>query len=315
MPRSVALIAAALCLPALGCGGATQAEVDAGFSKLEREMRGLRDAYESQSRRLQAVQDRLEFVEDQLEARALHGPPVPQRLPVVRLTPDRAPMPAARTAPPPDAMGAMSDDVDGVMPEPAAELASGSITQADMDALDGGAPPPRRRSRRRVAVEPPANAAQAGNIGVTRLAPQPDFDGPRPPTPPVGAIDDPLVAFKAAESRYRSGDLPAAIRDFDAFVGRWPTHGYADNALYLSGRCRYARAEYAEALAIFRRVLATYPTGNQVPDALLMIGLTQDKLGRVAEGRETLARLRAIYPDTAAAREAQARLDRTPGRM
>ena len=62
-------------------------------------------------------------------------------------------------------------------------------------------------------------------------------------------------------------------------------------------------------------MLTTYPTGNQVPDALLMIGLTLDKLGRAAEGRETLARLRAMYPDTAAARQAAARLDRLPERM
>ncbi len=301
MPRLLVIMAAvAVCLPAWGCGGAKQAQVDDGFTRVQRELRGLRDAYEAQSRRLETLQDRLALVEDQLEARALHGAPVPQRLPVVRLTPERAPAP--RPAPPPV--------VSAAIPEPA----GGSITQADIDALDGG-PAPRRRARRRKAVTPPANAARAGNIGVSRIAPQPDFDAPRPPTPPAAAADDPIAAFKAAEARYRSGDLPAAIRAFDAFVARWPKHGYADNALYLSGRCRYARAEYAEALAVFRRVLTTYPTGNQVPDALLMIGLTQSRLGRVAEGRETLARLRSMYPDTSAARQAAAELDRPQGRM
>jgi len=184
-----------------------------------------------------------------------------------------------------------------------------------MEALDG--PRPQRRIGRRRAVPPPANAANAGNIGVARLAPQLDFEGPRPPSPAVApvTIDEPIAAFKAAERLYRAGDLVTAIGAFDAFVQRWPEHGYADNALYLSGRCRYARAEYPKALTTFRQVLSTYPAGNQVPDALLMIGLTQARLGRSAEGRDTLTRLQAMYPDTAAARQAAAELDRSQGRM
>ncbi len=312
MPRLAIALAAALCGPALGCGGAKQVEVDQSLTNIERELRGLRDAYEAQSRRLEVVQDRLALVEDQLEARALHGAPVPQRLPVVRLTPEPraaapvAPMPAERRAAPP-------------MPAAPREVAAGTITQADIEALDG--PAPRTRSRRRKPVPPPANAANAGNIGVARLQPQPDFEAPRraPSPAPAAAVapvaDEPIAAFKAAERLYRAGDLVTAIGAFEAFVQRWPKHGYADNALYLSGRCRYARAEYSAALGIFRRVLASYPAGNQVPDALLMIGLTQSRLGRAAEGRETLTRLQAMYPDTAAARQAAAELDRSAGRM
>lgn len=310
MPRSTLLIAIALSIPAFGCGGATRAEMDQGFGNLERELRGLRDAYEAQSRRLESVQDRLALVEDQLEARALHGAPVPQRLPVVRLSPP--PRASVAPAPAPPAL-------DPPMPAAPAEVAAGTITQADMEALDGGSRPEPRRRRRLRAVPPPANAAMAGNIGVSRLAPQRDFDDDGQPTAAPTAAEalpaGPIPAFKAAEARYRSGDLMAAIAGFDDFVQQWPTHGYADNALYLSGRCRYARAEYAAALAIFRRVLDTYPAGNQVPDALLMIGLTQSRLGRSAEGRETLARLQAMYPDTSAARQAAAELDRPQGQM
>ncbi|MCB9542876.1 MAG: tetratricopeptide repeat protein [Myxococcales bacterium] len=333
MIRALAAIAALSAAGlSTGCGGARQEALEESVAEMRRELRGLREAYETQNRRLEAISDRLALAEDHLEARALH--PLPDRLPVVRLTPsaDRA-APAARApaaytpaAPAPaaalDADRYAADDTDAAADtddgEPLiipGEQPPATITQADIDRLDGGAgamtpedddtaPRPRRRARR--PVPPPANAAFAGNIGTRPLAAQPDFDA---------AAQGPIAAYRAAEARYRAGDLTAAIQGFDAVVATWPEHGFADNALYLVGRCRYDRAEYAAALTTFRAVLTRYPTGNQVPDALLMIGLTQEKLGRAAEGRETLARLRAIYPDTAAAREAQARLDRTPGRM
>lgn len=298
------------------CGGARQDTLEESMTELRRELRGLREAYETQNRRLEAISDRLALAEDQLEARALH--PLPDRLPVVRLSPAEraAPAPAAWRAEPvdaPDEGGATRGD-GADPPIVPGEQRPATITQADIDRLDGGggyasddaAPEPRARRRARRPVPPPANAALAGNIGTRPLAPQPDFDA---------AAQGPIAAYRAAEARYRSGDLAAAIGGFEAVVATWPEHGFADNALYLVGRCRYDRAEYAAALTTFRAVLTRYPTGNQVPDALLMIGLTLDKLGRGAEGRETLARLRAMYPETAAAREAQTRLDRGPGRM
>lgn len=323
MIRALAAIAA---LSAAGlstaCGGARQDTLEESVTELRRELRGLREAYETQNRRLEAISDRLALAEDHLEARTLH--PLPDRLPVVRLTPSAGrPAPAAH-APAARAPAAAPDDdgaaePDAILAEPLiipGEQPPATITQADIDRLDGGAgamtpddddaAAPRARRRARRPVPPPANAAFAGNIGTRPLAAQPDFDA---------VAEGPIAAYRAAEARYRAGDLTAAIQGFDAVVETWPEHGFADNALYLVGRSRYDRAEYAAALTTFRAVLTRYPTGNQVPDALLMIGLTLEKLGRAAEGRETLARLRAIYPDTAAAREAGARLDRAPGRM
>ncbi|MCA9711882.1 MAG: tol-pal system protein YbgF, partial [Myxococcales bacterium] len=119
--------------------------------------------------------------------------------------------------------------------------------------------------------------------------------------------------YKRAYGLYRAGQGGAAESAFTAFVERFGTHDYADNALFWIGQVQFDEARFGAALATFHRVITEHPTGNKVPDALLMIGLTQAKLGRGAEGRETLARLRAMYPQTEAARKADDRLQ--PGKM
>ncbi|MCA9538912.1 MAG: tol-pal system protein YbgF [Myxococcales bacterium] len=299
-------VAVALCGALLGgCGGGQMQQLDSRLEEMQADLRALRDAHEAQQQRAEALADRLALVEDRLEGQALHHPaPVPTGLPVVRLRPEQ---PSA---------AAMPREVDAEPAEPVDTREPSTITQADLDALGrGGFEPSPRPGRRRGPVAPPANAAGAGNIGVMPLAAQPSFDAAAPPGVGGPEGDDPIGAFKAAQGRFRAGDLTAAVRGFERFVETWPSHGYADNALFWLGRCRYDRAEYPAALATFRKVLERYPTGNQVPDALLMIGLTLDKLGRPSEGRETLARLRAMYPETAAARQAGAELDRSTGRM
>lgn len=276
--RPAPIVAFALGALLAGCGGAQQ-QTERRLGELGTELKLLRDAVEGQNRRLEDMRDRLQLVEDQLEAQALHRGRVPQRLPVVRLAPR---------------------DED---PGPTAEEIAGAttITQDDLYALGGGARSPGGP------VEPPPNAAHAGNIGV---APVPGGGGaPSAVAPaPLPPVDDAIAQYKAAYSAYQQGDLSAAAHGFGDFVARYPKHGYADNALFLLGDCRFQRAEYAGALEAFRTVLSEHPTGNKVPDALLMIGRTLQRLGRPAEGRETLARLVAMYPDTDAAQRAASAL-------
>ncbi|MEZ4472900.1 MAG: tol-pal system protein YbgF [bacterium] len=189
-----------------------------------------------------------------------------------------------------------------------------TITQADLDALGGGpseeGDPVRRFPRQPVA--PPDNAAFAGNIGVAPIqGAARAVSRAAAPAAPTG--DDPIAAYKRAYNLYRAGQGAAAESAFAAFVERYGTHDYADNALFWIGQVQFDEARFQAALATFHRVVTEHPAGNKVPDALLMIGLTQAKLGRGAEGRETLARLRAMYPQTEAARKADARLQ--PGNM
>ena len=278
------LTVAAVAALATACGGAAQ-QTEGRVVKVDAQLSTLREAYEAQGRRLEDLRDRLQLVEDQLEAQALHGGRVPRSLPVVRLSPR------------PDAEpGPTADEI--------AEATT--ITQDQVDGLSAA-------HRSRGPVPPPDNAEHAGNIGVAPIpsAGTPPRSASAPAYPAEPPVDAAIALYKTSYAAYEAGDLTRAAAGFSEFGQLYPRHGYADNALYLLGACRFARAEYRGALDAFRAVLTEHPTGNKVPDALLMIGRTQQQLGRPAEGRETLGRLMAMYPDTEAARRASAELGPT----
>lgn len=309
-----------------GCGaGAEQQRLGDELSAARRELRIVTDALEAQRRSLQGMDDRLALLEDRVEA-AAYGAQAWRRLPMVRLEPEEQPVAA-----PEDPTGSAEE--------------SYTITQADLDAVspivesEGGGG---GRRLPRQPVEPPENAAMAGNIGVIEMPPtrrsagegrqaqvqvnersSSALDQPAQQTAAgatgrptrAGEIDPIMLSFREGRERYAQGDLGGAIQLLTAFAQRHPDHDFADNALVLVGRCRYERAEYAAALNLFRQVIERYPTGNKVPEALLMIGRTQIKLGRPAEGRETLSRLVSMYPDGEAARAAATDLDRASRRM
>ncbi len=280
---------------ALGACGAAQTQTDARAKAIDVQLAQLRDVSEAQNRRVESMKDRIALLEDRLEARAIHSrrdpaaAGIPPGLPTLRLT--RSPAREERA-------------------KVVARAERGpvtSITQREMDALDS-----RRRPARggpRTPVRPPDNAAGAGNIGVLPLPGARERARPRrgispapPPAPPIEA--GPIAAYKAATAKKKAGDLVGAIRAYRDFGARYPSHDYADNALYGLGKCRYDRAEFAGALKAFQRVVRDYATGNMTPEALFMVGLTLRKLGRPAEGRETLSRLATMYPKTRAGQRA-----------
>ena len=82
----------------------------------------------------------------------------------------------------------------------------------------------------------------------------------------------------------------------------------ADNALYWSGECRYARKEYAEAIGLFKQVLEKYPQGSKVPDALLKIGLAYISTGDKKNARVYLKKTVSQYPFTPAGTKAEKKL-------
>jgi len=278
-----------LSVPALvGAGCGAQQRLEQQVADQRARLQTLTNTYEAQNQRVEALRERVELLEDELETARLAA--TPRALPVVRLSP-----PARRDA---DASAVDAsetpDSPNQDTPDQAAPIGR-VLTQADVEAFGGGV-----SSGRRGPVPPPENAANAGNIGVARL--------PSSAAEPVAANapdPEPIGAYRAAWNQLKAGDVAAAIAGFTRFVAQWPAHSYSDNALFLVGEARLGRAETAAALAAFRRVVDEYPSGNKVPDALYMIGVTLDRMGRAAESKETLARLMSIYPETDAARRAQ----------
>jgi len=277
------LMLLATTLVGVGCGAQQRLEQQVADQRAR--LQTLTNTYEAQNQRVEALRERVELLEDELETARLAA--TPRALPVVRLSPKANPAAESETPDP--------SDEDADRGETSAAPVGRMLTQSDVDALGGGAP-----SGRRGPVPPPENAANAGNIGVARV-PVAAVDAPAASAPDP----EPIGAYRAAWNQLKAGDVPAAIAGFTRFVAQWPSHSYSDNALFLVGEARLGRAETAAALAAFRRVVDEYPSGNKVPDALYMIGVTLDRMGRAAESKETLARLVSMYPETDAARRAQ----------
>ncbi len=256
-----------------GCGA--QQRLEQQLVDQRARLQTLTEAYEAQNKRVEALRERIELLEDDLETARLAATPRP--LPVVRLKPEGAP----------------ADEEASASRDEVGDEGGKVITQADVEALGLG-------GNRRGPVEPPENAADAGNIGVSQVPTTASAQAAeRAPDP------EPIAAYRAAWNQLKAGDVPAAIAGFSRFAEKWPSHSYTDNALYLVGEARLGRAEAAAALQAFRRVVDEHPGGNKVPDALYMIGVTLDRMGRAAESRETLSRLVSMYPETDAARRAR----------
>ena len=302
-----------------GCGGPQSGGPDPTSRRLAEvntQLERFNEAYAAQKRRIDRVTERLELLEDRLEARLLHPPP---SLPVVRLTPTESRAPWSHAVAHRSETRSSPSSTPATGP-PSNEPAPAVLTQRDLDALDPGRPSSRRPEsapaeratsgrRRRKPVPPPAIAERAGNLGTVPLPGRGPRGGPAPFEATRPSQDDPVAAYKAAHALYVGGNLTYAVTALRSFVKRWPAHDYADNALFWLGECRLARAEYHAALRTFRRIIEEHPVGNKLPDALLKVGITLEKLGRRNESRDTLARLVAIYPGTDAASRASAHLD------
>lgn len=117
-----------------------------------------------------------------------------------------------------------------------------------------------------------------------------------------------IAQYDEAMSVYKDGRFAEAEKAFDAIVARYPSHDYADNALYWKGEAAYDQAHYADALAAFTEVVERYGGGNKAPDALLKIGLCYGKLGDTANAKDVLTQLIAAYPKARATKIAHDKL-------
>jgi tol-pal system protein YbgF len=115
-------------------------------------------------------------------------------------------------------------------------------------------------------------------------------------------------AYDGALEQFKSGNYPAAIASFQAFVKAYPKSPLAASALYWVGNAQYAQRDFRAAIATQRQLLATYPDSQKVPDALLNIASCQVELGDAAGARRTLEEIVAKHPTSEAAGKAKQRL-------
>jgi tol-pal system protein YbgF len=134
---------------------------------------------------------------------------------------------------------------------------------------------------------------------------------PRGQEPPVRGSEhgDAEAQYRAAVALVRAGKYPEAIVSFRAFVQRYPSHDYADNAQYWLGEAFYAQRQYETAMTELRRVVEVYPQGNKVPDALLKVGYCHLAMGDRDKGQAVLREVIRLYPKSEPAVLAAHRLE------
>lgn len=130
-----------------------------------------------------------------------------------------------------------------------------------------------------------ANPASAATTGATRTS------------------EDPAVRqYQAALGHVAGRRFDEALVGLTAFLGTYPQHPYADNAMYWRGEVLYMRRDFAGAERELTEMVRRFPRGNKVADALLRLGFCRQRQGDLEGARAYFRRVRTEHPGTVAAR-------------
>lgn len=160
-----------------------------------------------------------------------------------------------------------------------------------------------------VSVDEPAASTEAADQ--PSLAPEPavaveNVDEPAQSADPGQIKKDYEQAYallQPGQRRYQE-----AIRAFNAFLQKYPTNDYTDNALYWLGEAYYVSQNNTSALAAFDQLLQQFPNSRKAPGAMLKKGYILDALGQREQAVQVLKQVIQRYPDSSVANMARARL-------
>jgi len=116
--------------------------------------------------------------------------------------------------------------------------------------------------------------------------------------------------YDHALEQLKEGRYNEASAAFNAFLEKYPSSSYADNAQYWLGEVFYVTRKFQPALDEFGKVLSKHPDSPKVADAKLKMGYIQYELKDWAKAQALLNQVISGYPGTTTARLAQERLDR-----
>jgi tol-pal system protein YbgF len=121
--------------------------------------------------------------------------------------------------------------------------------------------------------------------------------------------------YNEAYRKFESQSYGEAATALESFVQKFPTHSYADNALYWIGESFYRMSDIANALSQFERVVKEYPNGNKVPDALVRAGDCYARMTRMDEAQKSFEKVIQLYPRSVAAEKARGWLAQPSSKM
>ena len=139
------------------------------------------------------------------------------------------------------------------------------------------------------------HALGADNLGVV--------DG-NTDTVPATEMDE----FNEAYKSYTNRAYDKALSLFARFVNAYPSHPYADNAVFWRGECYLATGKLPNAIGEYERLVRRYPKSEKAPSAIFKIGLVYDKLRDFGKAADYYFDVVERYPGTDEARRASRRV-------
>ena len=131
------------------------------------------------------------------------------------------------------------------------------------------------------------------------------------PAADVAAEIDPAMMqaeYQQAFNLLKQAQYDQAIQALRAFLAKYPTGEYSDNAQYWLGEAYYVMRQFQPALEEYKKVIANFPQSQKYTHALLKIGYCYQELGRIDDAKNILQSLVTQYPGETASRLAEERL-------
>jgi TolA-binding protein len=114
------------------------------------------------------------------------------------------------------------------------------------------------------------------------------------------------AVFFLANSRYYSGDIDGALRDFQRYLDRNSKDPlFSPSALMGIASCREQKGEWREAASIYEDVRKRYPKNFLVPEALVSAGRCHERLGEWDDAERLYNEVVDNYPEQAFAADAE----------
>ena len=135
-----------------------------------------------------------------------------------------------------------------------------------------------------------------------------DNQAPKPKSDTMQASGAEKQEYQQAYNELRNGHTDQSIEQFNAYLNKYPTGVYANNAQYWLGEAYRVKRDNNAARKAFNDVIEKYPNGIKVPDALLKLGYIEVEQKNLAKAREYLTRVTVAYPNTRAALLAEKKL-------
>jgi tol-pal system protein YbgF len=128
-----------------------------------------------------------------------------------------------------------------------------------------------------------------------------DNQAPKP-KPDTGQVSGPeKQEYQQAYNELRNGHTNQSIEQFKAYLIKYPTGVYANNAQYWLGEAYRVNQDNDAARKAFNDVIEKYSDAPKVPDALLKLGYIEIDQNNMAKAREYLTRVITDYPKSPAA--------------